>query len=354
VRLRLAEVRSLLEFVRGLYAVRDVNGFVDYALSAIPAVVPSDLTVYGDLDPPHGRFHIVSKPANIVTPALQRAFDASVLEHPFTRHYLGGGDGSARKISDLLTRSQFHRLALYNDFFRAVDIENEMVVWLPALRPRQIIFAVHRRRQDFSERDRRLLNLLRAHLIQAYQNADAVSLLKQAASSSGQATLFLDDQGRIEQPDDRALKLLADYFGWKAWRGDRLPEPLREWVSPQERLLVPHDASLPREPLVIDRPGTRLIVRQPSQRLLLFEERPTAVDPRLQALSLTHREGEVLAWVAQGKTNDAIATLLGLSYRTVEKHLENILRKLGVETRTAAAARAFEIMGRPAAVGADP
>jgi DNA-binding CsgD family transcriptional regulator len=52
---------------------------------------------------------------------------------------------------------------------------------------------------------------------------------------------------------------------------------------------------------------------------------------------LTDRETEVLAWVAQGKTNYEVAKILGGSPRTVQKHLEHIFQKLGVETRTAAA-----------------
>jgi DNA-binding CsgD family transcriptional regulator len=54
---------------------------------------------------------------------------------------------------------------------------------------------------------------------------------------------------------------------------------------------------------------------------------------------LTPREREVLDWVAAGKTNRDIATIVGASPRTVEKHLERIYEKLGVETRTAAAMR---------------
>ena len=53
---------------------------------------------------------------------------------------------------------------------------------------------------------------------------------------------------------------------------------------------------------------------------------------------LTTREGEVLSWLAKGKTNRDIAQILGLSPRTVDKHLEQIYAKLGVENRTAAAA----------------
>jgi len=57
---------------------------------------------------------------------------------------------------------------------------------------------------------------------------------------------------------------------------------------------------------------------------------------------LTEREMEVLAYVAMGKTNPEIAIILQLRARTVSKHLEHIFARLGVETRTAAAAMAFE------------
>jgi DNA-binding CsgD family transcriptional regulator len=70
-------------------------------------------------------------------------------------------------------------------------------------------------------------------------------------------------------------------------------------------------------------------------------EAPAHADRSVQfaALSLTPREREVLDWVAAGKTNRDIATILGASPRTVEKHLERIYEKLGVETRTAAVMR---------------
>jgi DNA-binding CsgD family transcriptional regulator len=62
--------------------------------------------------------------------------------------------------------------------------------------------------------------------------------------------------------------------------------------------------------------------------------------PRAAETPLTAREREVLEWVAAGKTNRDIAAILGAKPRTIEKHLERIYEKLGVETRTAAAARA--------------
>ena len=63
----------------------------------------------------------------------------------------------------------------------------------------------------------------------------------------------------------------------------------------------------------------------------------------IEALSLqfrlTAREAEVLYWVAHGKTNRDIGDILGTRPKTITKHLEHVFEKLGVETRTAAAAR---------------
>lgn len=58
------------------------------------------------------------------------------------------------------------------------------------------------------------------------------------------------------------------------------------------------------------------------------------------ASCLTLREGLVMRWLACGKTNAEIAALLSISPRTVQKHLEHVYVKLGVETRTAAVMRA--------------
>lgn len=66
-------------------------------------------------------------------------------------------------------------------------------------------------------------------------------------------------------------------------------------------------------------------------------------EPLVQ-LGLTPRVAEVLLWVAQGKTNADIATILGISESTVKKHLLEIFAVLGVETRSAATLRALEAL----------
>lgn len=68
--------------------------------------------------------------------------------------------------------------------------------------------------------------------------------------------------------------------------------------------------------------------------------------PLQQALGLTVREAEVLLWVAQGKSNADVATILGCSEKTVKQHLGNIFEKLGVENRTSASLVAVETLSK--------
>ncbi|MEO0316990.1 MAG: hypothetical protein RL404_667 [Pseudomonadota bacterium] len=73
-------------------------------------------------------------------------------------------------------------------------------------------------------------------------------------------------------------------------------------------------------------------------RMITQAMKVIAASPNLDQYQLTPRETDVLGWVAKGKTNRDIGEILGMSPRTVNKHLEHIYVKLGVETRAAAAA----------------
>ena len=125
-----------------------------------------------------------------------------------------------------------------------------------------------------------------------------------------------------------------------------LPEPVRQWV----RVQLAEKAGLDGAPSPLLCHGSRgtLSCRlaplpQPHEWLLVLSEQPTAAwDTSLAPLGLSRRESEVMRWVTEGKTNAEIGTILGISPRTVQKHLEHIFTHLGVETRTAAVARATE------------
>ncbi len=85
-----------------------------------------------------------------------------------------------------------------------------------------------------------------------------------------------------------------------------------------------------------------------SQQQAKREKNPdlSSTEP-LQKLGLTARATETLLWLAQGKTNPDVATILGITESTVKKHVQEIFEKLGVETRGAATVRALEVLSSP-------
>ncbi len=85
-----------------------------------------------------------------------------------------------------------------------------------------------------------------------------------------------------------------------------------------------------------------------------FKPNFTTSRPLESALGLTPRVAETLPWLAQGKTNGDIATILDISEATVKKHVLEIFSRLGVETRTAASLRALEVLSSPAAHSSSP
>jgi DNA-binding CsgD family transcriptional regulator len=69
-------------------------------------------------------------------------------------------------------------------------------------------------------------------------------------------------------------------------------------------------------------------------------------EPLVKALNITPREAEVLLWVAQGKSNADVASILSMSEKTVKQHMGSIFAKLGLENRNAAAMQAVEVLSQ--------
>jgi DNA-binding NarL/FixJ family response regulator len=99
------------------------------------------------------------------------------------------------------------------------------------------------------------------------------------------------------------------------------------------------------KPVRVDELLRAINTRLERRRQQKEEFKPEFKSPRpLEALGLTPREAEILFWVAQGKTNFEIGTILQISPATAKKHLENIYGKLGTENRASATLRALETL----------
>lgn len=158
------------------------------------------------------------------------------------------------------------------------------------------------------------------------RNARLVAETQAAADAAGDAIVAVDDAGRLSWATPLAQIWLAPLCD----ASHRLPATLLRWLDCG-------DAGSPNFSLHAD--GQRLSFARLGPRRLLVQRMETVPEPEVLArlLNITAREADVLYWIVLGKTNPEIAGVLDMSPRTVNKHLEHIFTKLGVETRTAAA-----------------
>jgi DNA-binding response OmpR family regulator/DNA-binding CsgD family transcriptional regulator len=185
-----------------------------------------------------------------------------------------------------------------------------------------------------------LLARMRVHLANARLSKSA----RAALDTAGRYLLAVDSAGRLLWSTPQASRLLGT-FG----HGDlTLPGDAAAWVADQAASDFRAVPSLKLDGAAGKTLRLSFVGRLSGEELLLrVSEDDAAADiAALRArFPLTAREADVLAWVARGKSNRDIAAILGLSPRTVNKHLEQIFAKLGVENRAAAAAMATRTLG---------
>jgi DNA-binding CsgD family transcriptional regulator len=348
------DLLAILEFIHGASSVSGPHTFGAYVTSELPRLIPAALTAYAELDLAKRSVRWTTDRPDADFPNAARVLAAHIPDNPFITYRKRTGDEGAVRLSDITTEREFRDTGLYREFYRPLRVKHSMACALRLSQHELFAVALYRSGSDFSARDRVCLELLRPHLAHLHRSVELMSrarrdlaLLTKGVEIWAQGYVIVDGAGRIRRGTASAEQWLTRYFE-SAPRAGRLPERLWEWVR-QGPIRGRTDALSPiRQPLVVERQGHRLTVRlvaQPPDSVLLLEETATRLNPEiLTRLGLSLRESEVLAWVAAGKTNPTIAHLLHISPRTVQTHLERVYRKLEVETRTAAAARALQAM----------
>jgi DNA-binding response OmpR family regulator/DNA-binding CsgD family transcriptional regulator len=194
-----------------------------------------------------------------------------------------------------------------------------------------------------------LLARMRIHL----SNARAAEGARKALDASGRTLLASDAHGEIRWATPQAQRILAKLAGAApdaaAPRRSRLPPEVRAWVS------LPSSASLNESVVVVAqdlRVRFRVLSRVTEDETLLVIQQADPVELERGGMgalqkrfSLTVREAEVLYWLSRGKSNRDIADILRLSSRTVDKHLEHVYTKIGVESRAGAVAASVQVLG---------
>jgi DNA-binding NarL/FixJ family response regulator len=174
-----------------------------------------------------------------------------------------------------------------------------------------------------------ILARIRVHLA----GARVAQSARAALDTAGRTLFAVDGQGAILWSTPQAARLLA---GIAPPDGAGLPPQARAWLvacragTASGALTLTDGNGIVHTLSVIGGTGDEILLR-------LARDSGEAGIERLRArLPVTGREAEVLLWLSRGKASRDIGEILGLSPRTVTKHLEGIYAKLGVENRTAA------------------
>jgi DNA-binding NarL/FixJ family response regulator len=161
-------------------------------------------------------------------------------------------------------------------------------------------------------------------------NARAFRSAQVAINAYGLGVIMINDEGIVSWKSSYAIELLMHY----GIEPESTTIPSAWWSKEPGTVTIS----------ITDQPTARsLVVRNMgaagvNETMLLIESKNSLdiLPDRLASAALTPREIEVLSWLAKGKTNRDIGDILDRSPRTVNKHLEHIFEKLGVETRSAA------------------
>lgn len=183
-----------------------------------------------------------------------------------------------------------------------------------------------------------LVARMRVHLA----NARLANSARMALDVAGRFLLAVNPAAKLLWCTPQSGQRLEAALGRRETDGIALPAEVIPWLAESQA----RAARAASKPLVVkgDAAGPSLALSyvaqiRPDEFLLRIVEQDGESDEMAlrRRLGLTAREADVLAWLARGKANRDIGEILGLSPRTVEKHLELVFAKLGVDNRTAAA-----------------
>jgi DNA-binding CsgD family transcriptional regulator len=341
------DLHAVLDLVGEAHDTQDLDEFRSVIVAGFRRLIPADYCSYNEVHA-DGR-----TPVSVVEPdvpvSILATWERRAAENPLVQRFMTTRDGRAFRFSDTIALTELRRTEIFRELYAPLGIDRQLAFALPS--PPELIvgLALSRGGRDFTERDRRMVDLTRPHLIQAYRNAalrerlvELLDSLRRGLEVGGMSIVVLDEHGCVAFATTSAREMVGELAGRTLEDGRPLPEPLAGWASSDVAT-----TSLPiagRADAVLAR-RVRGSGQQPGVILLERAGRVLSTET-LRGLGLTERESAVLHGLARGLETEAVATDLGISPRTVYKHAEHVHAKLGVRTRAQAVATAWAAAGR--------
>jgi DNA-binding CsgD family transcriptional regulator len=345
--------RRLVNLVGDAYGFADLDEFRHGILGLMHQAVPNDYAAYNEVDDDPEQMIGISQP---VLPAdLPLRWARLAHQHPVLAYVRRTRDGRPRRISDFVDHETFRQTALYREIYAPIGVASQVAFTLPSRAPVVVGIALSRGPEDFTDAECSLLAEARPHLIQAYRTielssarAATLAALERGLDAAANPVLVVDSHGRVAFATEAARRLLADRLELDE-QFQRLPRALVDALarrgaraggvpSTEPLLLGAGERALTARVLPgADGDGTTILLLEPGTGGMSA----TA----LRGLGLTRRQAEALRWIALGRSGPEAAELMGISPRTVEKHLQLVHEKLGVATSSQAAATAWAAVG---------
>jgi DNA-binding CsgD family transcriptional regulator len=349
IRLKSATLSAAHDFLLDINGTTDPDDLRSRIPAGLSRLIACDRASLTEVDLTKIRQRIVPNPVPAWWARLGGVYQAHFLDHPVFSKAHAPKLNQTISIGDRCFAASWGKAALYHEYFLPLGMKHQLCAAISRKEGTMVAIATNRAKTDFAPDDRALLDLLNPHIAQAWQNALSFAALRhQAEGAQGevareQAVIAVDGgQARMRPISARASYILRKYFAADSDGNAHLPEQLDRWLRAQRtHLATPDGVCAPPQPLVVKGPTGRLVVQLartcPDEVILLLDATEDSTGHKGMPLTdLTPREDEILAWITEGKRSPEIAVILGISVRTVEKHVEHILMKLGVETRSAA------------------
>jgi DNA-binding CsgD family transcriptional regulator len=329
-----------------LYRELDVEKHTRVMLEILQELVPGDSTVLNYFTPPD-KLTAITLPENFASPEQTAQVGKYSYESPYA-YYLTTEDAEWKRTTDFMPMEDFRKLNFYRLALAPLQINYQIGGMLASLDGTAHIITIHRTHENFTDREQKILNTLHPHLVTSHVNAlvfsraqKSVSQLKAIMETAPGASGCFDAAGGVIWLQEKAVAWLAEFFPGEVKHQGKVPQSVQALIArSQTKDGTPEHLEALNE---TERLTVMLTASPVGGWVLRLDRMPLKPASRFYPLTqLTPAENQVMRWMTEGKRNIEIGTILDISPRTVEKHVSQILAKLGAENRASAIIRAME------------
>ena len=331
-------VAAMLDLLVRLSSERTPSDF-RRSLLGVGELIPGELVAYGEIAPDRRSMVIVAHEPMLETPDVSEALVTLRRQHPVLARWEETGDATPLAVSQLVDKDSFHQTELYQELYQELGIADQLVIPIPLPGTQSMMgVGIGRDRWGFAGPEQRLAGQLQQilYLAAMHQRAEELAratepLLSSLAAERGTQVLLCDANGNVMRPDGTAAEQVEPLI--LATIRQAASEALSAESGPESGGILA-DVGVAGS----DGEETRVRVYAPDRGDALVPV--TVTGPRMGIVRaelgrhrLTPRQIDTMVLVLNGATNAGVANELGISERTVEKHVLAAYEKLGARTR---------------------